>query len=49
MKNDSGGMLDRLLDTRHGVFGIGTLEACRREVESDQASMAKTPHMLLYV
>lgn len=48
-KSGSDGMLDRLLDTRHGVFGIGTLEACRREVESDQASMAKTPQMLQYV
>jgi hypothetical protein len=39
-KCGSYGMLDCPLDTRRGAFGIGTLEACPREVESDQASVA---------
>jgi len=40
-------MLECPLDTRHGVFGIRTLEACPREVESDQASVAQTLHIFL--
>lgn len=40
-------MLECPLDTRHGVFGLRTLEACPREVESDQASVAQTLHILL--